>query len=71
MHRRSKEFKVGEYVMVLIRKIIPKTFKKKHYARAIGPYSIIRKLGSNAYFLDLPNDMQINSQFTDGSVFYR
>ena len=45
VHRRSKEFNVGDYVMVCIRlEKIPKTFSKKLYARAMGPYSIIRKL---------------------------
>ena len=56
VHRRSKEFNVGEYVMVRNRsEKISKMFSKKLYARAMGPYSIIRKLGSNAYLLDLPN----------------
>ena len=50
VHRRSKAFNVGDYVMVRIRpERIPKTFSKKLYARAMGPYSIIRKMGSNAY----------------------
>ena len=44
VHRRSKEFNVGDYVMVRIRpERIPKTFSKNLYARAMGPYSIIRK----------------------------
>ena len=64
MHRRSKEFNVGEYVVVHIRfERIPTTFSKKLYERAMGPYSIIRKLGSNAYLLDFPNDMDINLIF--------
>ena len=64
MHRRSKEFNVGDHVMVRIRlERIPKTFSKKLYARAMGPYSIIRKMGSNAYLLDLPNDMDISPVF--------
>ena len=42
---------------------IPKTFSKKLYGRAMSPYSIIRKLGSNAYLLDLPNDMDISLVF--------
>ena len=64
VHRRSKEFNVDEYVMVRIcPKRIPKMFSKKLYERAMGPYSIIRKLGSNAYPLDLPNDMDINPVF--------
>ena len=64
MHRRSKEFNIGEYVIVCIRlERIPKTFSKKLYARAMGPYSIIRKLGSNAYLLESPNDMDISPVF--------
>ena len=64
MHHGSKEFNVGEYVMVHIRlERILETFSKKHYARAMGPYSIIRKLGSNAYLLDFPNDMDISHVF--------
>ena len=60
VHRRSKEFNVSEYVMVHIR---PERISKKLYARAMSPYSIIRKLGSNAYLLDLPNDMDISPVF--------
>ena len=64
MHRRFKEFNVGEYVMVRIHlERIPKTFSKKLYARVMGPYSIICKLGSNAYLLDLPNYMDISPIF--------
>ena len=45
VHCRSKEFNVGEYVMGRIRlERIPKTFLKFFYARAMNPYSIIRKL---------------------------
>ena len=64
VHSRSKEFNIGEYVMVRIRlERIPKTFSKQLYVRAMGPYSIIHKLGSNAYLLDLPNDMDISNVF--------
>ena len=44
---------------------IPKTFSKKLYARSMGPYSIIHKLGSNAYLLDFPNDMDISLVFNE------
>ena len=61
VHRRSKEFNIGDYVIVCIHpERIQKTFSKKLYAIAMGPYSIIRKLGFNAYLLDLPNDMDIS-----------
>ena len=56
MPRRSKEFNVGEYIMVCI-------FSQKLYAIAMDPYSIIHKLRSNAYLLDLPNDMDISHVF--------
>ena len=64
VRRRSKEFNVGEYVIVRIcLKRILKMFSKKLYARAIGPYYIIHKLGSNTYHLDLLNDMDISPVF--------
>ena len=64
MHYRSKEFNVDEYVLVHIRpERIPKMFSKKLYARAMSPYSIIHKLRSNAYLLDLPNDTDISHVF--------
>ena len=64
VHRRSKEFNVGEYVMICIRlEKIPKTFSKKLYAKPMDPYSIIYKLGSNAYLLDLPNNIDISHVF--------
>ena len=64
VYRRSKEFYVSNYVMVCIRpERIPKVFSKKLYARAMDPYSIIRKIGSNAYFLDLLNDMDVSPVF--------
>ena len=65
VHRRSKEFNVGDYVMVHIR---PKEFQKRFQKNFMQEpwalnYSIIRKLRSNAYLLDLPNDMNINPVF--------
>ena len=52
VHHRSKEFNVGEYVMVHIcPERIPKTFSKNLYARAMGPYSIFRKLDIMYIFL--------------------
>ena len=52
VHHIFKEFNVGEFVMIRIRpERSPKTFSKKNYARAMDPYSIIHKLGSNAYLI--------------------
>ena len=64
MHHRFKEFNVGDYVMVRIHpERIQKMFSKKLYARPMDPYSIIRKMGSNAYLIDVPNDMDISHVF--------
>ena len=47
VHRRSNKFNVGDYVMVRIcPERILKTFSKRIYARAMNPYSTIRKMGS-------------------------
>ena len=40
-----------------------KLFSKKIYARTMSPYSIIPKLGSNAYLLNLHSDMDISPIF--------
>ena len=37
--------------------------QKKTLCKRMGPYSIIRKMGSNAYLLNLPNDMDIGLVF--------
>ena len=73
MHSRAKEFNVDEYVMVRIRfKRIPKTFSKIFYSRATSPYYVVHKLRSNAYLLDLPNDMDISLVFNvDDLLSYR
>ena len=49
-----------------------KRFQKKVYVRAMSPYSIIRKMESNAYLLDLLNDMDISHVFNvDDLLPYR
>ena len=61
MHRRNISF---DFVMASIRpECLPKQSHKKLHARAIGPYQIIRKLGSNAYVLDLPDNLGISLIF--------
>ncbi|GAV68724.1 Chromo domain-containing protein, partial [Cephalotus follicularis] len=60
VHRKNKEFNVGNHVMVRVRpERYPKHSFKKLHARALGPFPILRKLGSNAYVLDLPDHMNI------------
>ena len=63
-HKRFKEFYEGDYVMVRLKpeRFPPGTIRKLH-ARGAGPFKIIKKIGPNAYVLELPDDMGISSTF--------
>jgi len=64
VRRRDISFEVGDFVMARIQpKHLLQHFHKKLHARAIGSYQIIRKLGSNAYALDLPDNLGISPIF--------
>jgi len=64
MHRRAANFEVGDFVMARIRpERLPRNSLKKFHARAMGPYQILRKLGSNAYVLNLPDSLGISPIF--------
>ena len=54
---------VNMSLFAFVPKVFQKRYPKNFCARAMGPYSIIRKLRSNAYLLHLPNDMDINPVF--------
>ena len=59
MHCRAANFEASDFVMARIRpKRLPRNSLKKLHGRAMGPYQIIRKLGSNAYVLDLPENVE-------------
>ncbi|KAM2559419.1 hypothetical protein TB1_010750 [Malus domestica] len=63
-HRRHQEFQHGDFVMVRIcPERFPKQSFKKLHARSMGPYRVLRKLGSNAYLIELPATMQISPIF--------
>lgn len=64
MHCRKLEFNDGDYVMVRIRpERCPKHYFKKNFARACGPYHILKRLDFNAYLIDLTPDLSINHVF--------
>ena len=62
--RRTKEFAEGDHVMVRLKpeRFPPGTLKKLH-ARGARPFKIIKKVGSNAYVLELPPELGISSTF--------
>ena len=63
-HKRLKEFNEGDLVMIKLKpeRFPPGTMKKLH-ARGAGPFKIIKKIGSNAYVIDLPPSYGISSIF--------
>ena len=61
---RHVEFHEGDMVMVRMKPewFTIGTYKKLH-PRSVGRFKILKKISSNAYVLDLPLDMNINSTF--------
>ena len=69
-HRRTQNFQEGDYVMVRVcPERFPKHSFKKLHARSMGPYRILRKLGANAYLVELPSDVHISPIFNISDLF--
>jgi len=62
--RRVKSFVEGDYVMIRLRpeRFPPGTVRKLH-ARGAGPFRVVKRVGSNAYVLELPPELGISSTF--------
>jgi hypothetical protein len=62
--RRDRQFTQGDMVLVRLRpeRFPPGSFTKLH-ARRAGPFQVTKKLGSNAYVIDLPADFGISPIF--------
>ena len=62
--KRAKEFEIGDFVIIRLRpeRFPPGAIKKLH-ARGAGPFKVIRRMGPNAYVLELPPDYGISSTF--------
>jgi hypothetical protein len=62
--RRPKSFKVGDKMMVYLRKErLPLDIKGKLRQRKYGPFSILRRINDNAYMIDLPAEIGISNTF--------
>ena len=63
-HRRTKELVEGDYVMIRVRpERFPSETIRKLHARGAGPFKILKKIGPNAYVVDLPPGYGISSTF--------
>ncbi|KAK8947266.1 hypothetical protein KSP39_PZI006860 [Platanthera zijinensis] len=63
-HKRVSHLKVGDLVMVrLIPERLPTGTLKKLADRRAGPFRLIKKLGDNAFLLELPPDWGISPVF--------
>uniref|UniRef100_A0A2N9F448 Chromo domain-containing protein n=1 Tax=Fagus sylvatica TaxID=28930 RepID=A0A2N9F448_FAGSY len=62
--QRHLEFAVADYVMIRIRpERFPSGTVKKLQARSASPFKVLKRIGSNAYVIELPPDYDINSTF--------
>ena len=62
--RKDIQFNVGDMVLIRLKleRFPPRSFTKLH-ARRASPFRIAKKLGTNAYVIDLPFDFGISLVF--------
>eukprot|EP01018_Ginkgo_biloba_P036422 Gb_25287 [translate_table: standard] len=69
-HKRYKEFKVGNKVLMYLRKerFLTGTYNKLKYKK-FGLCRVIRKCGANAYQVDLPGEFDITPVFNISDLY--
>lgn len=63
-HRRDLEFRIGDVIMLSTRHIDPPAHMCRRLSdRHIGPYRVLQRIGTVAYCIDLPAQLQIHPVF--------
>lgn len=64
LHRWPHLFSEGDRVLIKVRpERLPPGVSSKLHDKCMGPYTILHKVGDNAYVLNLPEEVTIHSTF--------